>query len=385
MFRTFLNKGDNHILDLSSLINYSPEQLFFFYYNSWINITLDTYFQMQEWLENCYGNPSNLQKWLDFFQEAIHAGPDLNILQESEFLNIIGPYYYGPTCTQIYFNRFYPLKHEPLTSADFAALFKYHKVPSVDKDLRKYLQTGKTSRKSTRSRDDLLRDINMCAAGLKHIQNLSNYCLYLNLLLEERKALLEADQMMPREPAPVPQKPDKPVETPGRFGFLHTMGINISKYRNKSHTDYGRNMKIYYIKYREFEKACERYKAALNDWEEYREPFFQKCRNDVHEASSKLKQVLAMQDMYREAIRKSFIHIDYQNIAILDKFGHYLETGRAADLQSCMNLYEGEQHWMDIKASQERIENTIYFLQPDNEALRLASQEASRLIASTIE
>lgn len=385
MFETFLNKEDGHALDLSAFINYNPEQLLFFYYDSRINITLDTYFQMHEWLENCYGNRDNLQKWMDFIQEEIKAGPDLDILQESEFLNFIGPYYYGPTNTQIYFNRFYTLKHEPLTSADISVLFKYHKIPAVDKDLRKYLQTSKTPRKSARSKDDLLRDINVCSSSLKQIEKLNHYRLYLNLFMEGRKAILDAEQIAPREPAPVPQKPDKPPESPGRFRFLNTMGITMGKHQNNLNTDYNRNMKIYYIKCREYEKACGRYKDVLNEWEEYREPFIKKCRTDINDASAKLKQVLALQEIYREVLRKSLIHSDYQNIATLDKFRHYLETGRANDLQGCMNLYEGELHWMEIKASQERIENTIYFLQPDNEDLRLASQEASKLIASAIE
>ena len=57
------------------------------------------------------------------------------------------------------------------------------------------------------------------------------------------------------------------------------------------------------------------------------------------------------------------VHADYQDINTLSAFKHYLETGRANDLQDCMNLFEEERHWDEIKASQERIENTIYFLQ----------------------
>lgn len=64
---------------------------------------------------------------------------------------------------------------------------------------------------------------------------------------------------------------------------------------------------------------------------------------------------------------------------------HYLETGRADDLQGCMNIFKIESHWEDVKAGQERIENTIDHLQPDNEALFNSNQEVNRLIASTME
>jgi hypothetical protein len=50
-----------------------------------------------------------------------------------------------------------------------------------------------------------------------------------------------------------------------------------------------------------------------------------------------------------------------------------------------MNIYEEERLWTEIKASQERIENTIHFLQYENDALNLASEETARLIASARE
>jgi hypothetical protein len=70
----------------------------------------------------------------------------------------------------------------------------------------------------------------------------------------------------------------------------------------------------------------------------------------------------------------------YQDIKSLQTFKHYLETGRANDLQDCMNLFEEERHWHDIKASQERIENTIYFMQSNDEGLRFASEHIEQLL-----
>jgi len=387
MFKTFLNKEDGHILDLSAFINFTPEQILGFYYNSWINITLDTYLQMREWFENGYGNRDKLKMWLDFIEHDIQVGSDLETLQDSEYLNTIGPYYYVPTGTQFYFSRLYSLKHDPLTSVDFSTLLKYHRIPSVDKELRKYLQTRKTAKKSIRSKDELIRDITMCVASLRQVETISQYSRYLNIFLDGRQEILDQDELAPREPAPAPQKPDKPNNPPAKFNFLQTMGISMSRNRNNQNScaDYNRNMKIYFIRCREYDKACERYKEALMDWDEHREGFIKKCHNDIQEASAKLKEALALLGIYQEIMQKSIIHPDYRNITTLDKFKRYLETGRADDLQGCMNLYEGERYWTEIKASQERIENTIYFLQPDNEALRIASDETGRLIASTME
>jgi FMN phosphatase YigB (HAD superfamily) len=48
--------------------------------------------------------------------------------------------------------------------------------------------------------------------------------------------------------------------------------------------------------------------------------------------------------------------------------------------EECMNLYEEEKHWHEIKASQERIENTIYFLQSSSEQGLLASEALDLLL-----
>ncbi|MEA4925646.1 MAG: hypothetical protein VB084_10075 [Syntrophomonadaceae bacterium] len=382
MFKTFLNKEGGHVLDLSTFNNYTPEQILFYYYNSRINITLDAYYQMREWLENGYGDGEKLGMWLEFFTEELQVEPDLEILQDSEYMNVIGPYYYGPTCTQFYITRLYTLKNDPLTSDDFTVLLNLHKVPPVKRELQKYLQTRKTAKKTIKNKDDLIREISMCSASLKQIEEIGQCLDYLNIFLEGRQEILNQEEISPRDPGSAPQKPDKPDNTTGKFTFLQ-----ILKAQNKRDisADYNRNMKIYYIKCREYDKACERYKEALQNWDEYKENFIKKCRHDIREATGKIKEVTVWLGIYQEIIRRSVIHLDYQQVEILGKFKRYLETGRADDLQGCMNLYEGERHWQEIKASQDRIENTIYFLQPDNEALRLASLETSKLIASTVD
>jgi len=45
-----------------------------------------------------------------------------------------------------------------------------------------------------------------------------------------------------------------------------------------------------------------------------------------------------------------------------------------------MNLYEEETRWLEIKASQERIENTIYFMQTGNEGLLKAGEHVDQIL-----
>ena len=77
-------------------------------------------------------------------------------------------------------------------------------------------------------------------------------------------------------------------------------------------------------------------------------------------------------ELYELIISRSMVHSDYQDIQTLSIFQSYLDTGRASDLQECMNLFEEECLWNELKAGQTRIENTIYLLQNDSDHLRLA-------------
>lgn len=385
MFSTFLNKESRLFLDLSVFINYNPDELLFYYYNSTINISLETYLQMQEWLAKNLGNPENLAKWVDFIDKEIEAGADLEELHMSEYLNSVGPYYYVPTNSQFHFTRCFSAEQDYLTSADFTQLSSYHKLPQKDRALNKYAQSRKTNKKALRSKDELIRDISMCRASLLKIDTVNEHILYINKFIQQRQAIGETTELAPAGPAAIPVKPQKPAEPPARFNLLDSIGRIKLRTRPEPDSNYSHLMKVYFIKSREHEKACERYKKALQDWQENRGAFLHKCDFEIQEATSTLKDALALQSTYQEIIRKSYIHSDYQNADTLGKFQHYLETGRADDLQGCMNIFEGESHWQDIKAGQERIENTIYHLQPDNESLYSANQEVSRLIASAME
>jgi hypothetical protein len=139
-------------------------------------------------------------------------------------------------------------------------------------------------------------------------------------------------------------------------------------------------MKVYFIRYREYEKACDRFKEALECWVALAGPFTDTCMKDIEYSEQNLKNARRILSVYNNIISRSYVHIDYQDIRTLSTFRHYLETGRCIDLQDCMNVWSDEKHWSEIKASQERIENTIYFLQNDSEYTRFADQKINEML-----
>lgn len=385
MFLTFLKKEDFHYLDLSVFINCSPEKIMFYYFNSEIKISLDTYLQMKEWARSDDTAKSCLNQWLEIIETQMEVHDDLMILQENEYLNSIGPYYYTPTNTQFYFTKFNKLNNEPLTSVDFGVLFNLHKSPPIDRNLQKYFKLRKSSKKVTRTREDLLFDLGMCLESLQQIAKINRHCHYHNLLLHVRRELLNREEILPIPPEGLPAKPQKPQEPELTFSSL--LALNISKNKHKEYekacSEYNRSMKIYLIRYREYEKACDRYKNALQKWEEEYLYLIERCLSNIEESEAKLKTSQGLLEMYQFILDNSFIHSNYHDYDCLSTFKHYLETGRAEDLQDCMNLYEEERHWREIKASQERIENTIHYLQADTEPVAALNQQVSKMIAST--
>lgn len=384
MFLTFLMKEDYHFLDLSVFINCSPDRIMFYYYDSYVKITLDTYLQMKEWAQSDDTVKSCLNQWLDLIEDKMEIREDLNILQESEYLNSIGPYYYNPTNTQIHFSKLSQMNNEPMTSADFAVLFNLHKSPPLDKTLQKYYKSRKNPKKITRSREDIMQDLTMCMESLKQIAKLNRHIDYLNLLQHSRNELLAKEELLPAPPETMPAKPEKPEEP--QLSFSSLLALNVSKNKQKEYArscvDYNRRMKIYLIRYREHEKACERYKHALQNCAEQQDKLIEKCLQEIENAQIKLKTAQDVLGICQLILDKSYIHSNYHAIDSVATFKHYLETGRAEDLQDCMNLYEEERHWREIKASQERIETTIHFLQAESD-ISTISTDVAKLIAGS--
>ena len=225
----------------------------------------------------------------------------------------------------------------------------------------------------------------MCITALQEIHNIERQQAYLGCFLEEREALMGLSNIGPMEPENPPQKPSKPTESDPVPPNLLGLRLAWPRRPQQDILNYNFELKVYFIRYREYEKACDRFKEALKEWPRYSEDFQEDCQWDIREAREKLKKARSHLDLYQNMLRKNYIHSAYQDLNTLTTFKHYLETGRANTLQDCMNLYEEEQHWREIKASQRRIENTIYFLQSEVDPIGLIEAGPASLVASTLD
>lgn len=374
MFFTFLNRETYHSIDLSAVLNYKPEQLIYYYYNSYIELPFETYQALQE---STNGEPDAVAaEWLRFMEDDLNCSQDLVNLKENEFIYQLGPYYYSPTNTRFYFSR--ETSSLPLTAADFSILMDLKLTPAADQVLHKYNKSRKNAKKTARNKEELLEDVNMCLIALKEIEKLNRHINYLNKFLEMRYAVTQAENIGPAEPDNLPEKPQKTVEA--EKGFNNLIPFTRNRPRQAQSSNYNHEMKVYFIRYREYEKACDRFKEALESWVAVSGAFIDACMKDIEQAEQSLKNARRILTVYNNIIARSYIHTEYQDVQTLSTFKHYLETGRCADLQDCMNVWADEQHWAEIKASQERIENTIYFLQNDSEYTRYADQKINEML-----
>ncbi len=387
MLLNFINKDKSQYLDLSTFINCSPDRILFYYYNSQMRITLETYLQMKEWSQNDDSPESSLNQWLDLIGRELCVDQDIDILKENQYIDTLGPYYIGPTNTRFYIDKVAKNGEETINSVDFANLFNLHKRIEADKEIHKYFRLRKSTKKGIPTLEAIIKDISICLAALDQIQRVSRHCQYLNALIKHRNNLLENEDIVPLPPSPRPERPKKPAEPD--LSFTNIRALGTVKARQKAYLEecsaFGHKLKVYFVQYKEYEKASERYKEALVDWELYHNHLIERCLDDIEDAEEKLETARAALEIYEYVLMKSYVHPDYHEMEILHNFRYYLQTGRAVDLQGCMNIYEEEQHWSEIKASQERIENTIYFLQGEGDLSSLNEYLAAKMIASTSE
>lgn len=381
MFFTFLHKDDVHYVDLSLIIQYPPQDVLFYYFDSFIRITLETYEQTRDLAKNGPRGRTPCKLWLDLWDSYLDAADEVKLLADNEFLQTIGPYYFPATNTSVYFTKDEPDNDQILTLQDFVAISSLKETPALSDEVNLYARSKKNNRKSGRSREDIIRDIDMCLISLREIEKLNRCRNYLQKLAEKRRAILSRESVMPHAPDNIPDKPHKP-ESDSSSGLVPLQSL-LSWSRRKYHQEcqaYNRHMKIYLLRYREYVKACDRYKDTLEKWDKCGDDFIDTCGQDIRQAEEQLAQTLEMLSVYNSVISRSPVHASYQDTKTLNTFRQYLDTGRAQDLQDCMNLFEDEQHWHEIKASQERIENTIYFLQSGDEGMRFADEHIDRLL-----
>lgn len=383
MFFTFLNKDEPRYPDNSLISGYFPDVVLTYYYNSQLTIPLSTYWEMKQTAAENTDAGAPIREWELFFAE-IDLESDLENFNSNEYLNTVGPYYYPLTNTCIYLTKDNPSPAEILTAEDLTILINLERTPEMDAELFSYYKSRKGNKKPARNESELIKDINMCLASLREIEKVNRHVNYMNKFLEQRYAIVEQENLKPREPDNLPQKPQKEEEKEVHSNNLIPFSRIVNRKKKTSEKDPGSNynhdMKIYIIRYREYEKACDRFKAVLENWSGYQDTLMDNCFRDIEMAENKIKKCHKSLQIYNTILAKSFIHSIYQDSHTLNLFRHYLETGRAQNLQECMNLFEEECHWSEIKASQERIENTIYFLQGANEDYRQASENIDRII-----
>lgn len=384
MFFTFLNKEGSHTLDLSVLLKYRPQETLFYYYNSHINIPLEFYKAAREMNNSEIRSISPAGDWIRLIENTLKAREDIEIMAQNEYLSLTGPYYLLETNTRVYFPKETPDVANLITSQDLDLLTRLHVNPVLDKNLQAYHKNRKNNKKSARSLDELIKDIDMCLLSLTAIEDINRHVNYLNKFLENRYQIVESQQICPQEPDTLPEKP-QPVEESNKKDNLLPFLKKNKKQTEQSTDRFHLERKVYYIRYREYEKACERYKEILQQWEIHQEALQDLCLHEIEDAESKLKHSYRAIEICNEIISNSLIHIDYQDTQTLQTFKRYLQTGRARDLQDCMNLYEEESYWQEIKASQERIENTIYFLQNNNHNAQFADEQFNLLFRETKE
>jgi hypothetical protein len=384
MFFTFLNKDQANFPDLSLLLQYTPEEVLFYYYNSHLTISLDTYRQLKTASQSEEDALSPCCQWLELLDEELQINKDLETLLTNEYVSVTGPYYYPFSNTRFYLNRDVPSRIRQITAQDFAAIMALEFLEPVNREVLEYQKIRKNAKKTYKNQEDLIKDINMCIIALTESEKINRHSNYLNKLLELRYNIVNIEDLWPQEPDILPTKPQNhQVERTSNSNLIPFNSLKMLRKRkgeDDKTSSFNHQMKIYLLQYREYEKACDRYKEILEHWQDHKADFLDRCHIDIEITESKLKNAQKNLRIYNNIINKSLIHSDYQDINTLSIFKHYLETGRANDLQDCMNLYEDERHWDEIKASQERIENTIYFLQNSDDNSRLANDHIERLL-----
>lgn len=382
MFFSFLQKDDPHFLDLSLVVNYGPRQVIFYYYNSFLKIPLDLCDEIKQIAAEEENYAAPIRQWADFIYGDLKVGADLDTLQNNEYLEGVGPYYYPLTNTRFYFVKSNPGEGAALTGHDMDIMRALNTEHPLNNELGAYQKTRKNGKKVARGESELIKDINMCLASLREVEKINRHINFLNKLLQNRYGLVETVELLPNEPDSLPEKPHKEDAESAPAGNLISLGGLLGRKRRQPDREgsFNHDMKIYIIRYREYEKACDRYKAVLENWSTFYQDFLDLCYQDIDTAETMLRQAQGNLFIYNSIIVKSFVNAIYQDPKTLSTFRYYLETGRAHSIQDCMNLFEEESRWSEIKASQERIENTIYFLQNGTENQRTAGEQVDQLL-----
>lgn len=358
MFLTLTGKAENSSLDISVLLEFSPDTVTDFFQHRRINISLDTYRALKQQFDDPENFNENVSRWVLFIDKLLNLESDLETLEENAFLRSVGPAYYTKTNTRFYFFK-PPLDNECITANDIKTLIELNQTPCVEEEIAQYYANLKCRPITRRSREDLLRDLNICRQALLATETVHRQIAFQEAIISEREKFLNAPYTALVEPDKPGDKPEKPnIRVMRLKGWLGRNRQNSMSFEEAC-IQYNNNLKAYYINYREYEKACDRYKVALKEWEEEKNNLINRSIEDIKKARLKIKKGNRVLKVYNEVLKSLDIHHSYHNLAAIARFCYFLETGRASTLQECMNLYEMEMYWADFKESQARIERNI--------------------------
>jgi hypothetical protein len=186
MFFTFLNKDQAHYPDLSLLLQYTPEEVLFYYYNSHLSISLQTYQQLKAEVQSEEDALAPSCQWVELLDEELGLNQDLDTLLGNEYINTVGPYYYPFSNTRFYFTKNNPPEIQQIKAGDFASIMALEFLEPISKEMLDYHKGRKSSKKNHKNKEELIKDINMCIIALRDTEKVNKHINYLNKLLELR-------------------------------------------------------------------------------------------------------------------------------------------------------------------------------------------------------
>jgi len=353
---SFFGKEEYNNLDISVFTEYPPDIVLEFYQHNFVNISLSVYQQLKEQFADPDNINENIPKWVLFIDKLLDMESCLVALEENQHLDFVGPAYYITTNTRFFFFRT-PFEHEGTMADEIAELIELSGTPVIDDLIARHYATMKCKPSSRKSRDELLNDLQISISALEEIEHIYRQVLFQRRLIDARESFLNSPYAALNEPEKYLIKPQKPAKKRSvSFGFFQPRSKLSFE---EACQQYNHDLKVYYMKYREHEKACERYKLCLKDWEFEKNHLINRSIEDIKKAKLKIKKGNRIIKIYNEILNNLEIHGRYQNIDSLSRFYYFLDTGRALSMQECMNLFEQELYWEDLKESQDRLERNI--------------------------
>ncbi len=363
MLLSFFGKEGNNNLDISVFLEYPPDIVLEFFQQSYVNISLSVYQELKDQFADPDNLNENIPKWVLFIDKLLDMEDSLYSLEENRNLDFVGPAYYIKTNTRFFFYKTC-FEHESITAQDIAEMVDLNSTPAINDLIAKHYATLKCKPASRKSREELLNDLQISITALEEIEHISRQIMFQRQLIEIRESFLNAPYAALIEPEKPEDKPEKPVPKHSFLGGL--LNPKARAAFEAACQQYNHDLKVYYMKYREYEKACDRYKNALKDWESEKNYLINRSIEDIKKAKLKIKKGNRIIKIYNEVLTSLDIHPQYQSIGPLTRFYYFLETGRALSIQECMNLYEQELSLEELKESQERLERnimaTVYYL-----------------------